>query len=175
MPAIFGPSFFIIWVLVAVVFVIAFRKGDGAWKKGVVRGFEMFIVNGPRIICALLAAGFPAYILPRELIATWLGEGSGWRGILIGCAVGPFFPGGPLVIFPVVVALLKSGAGIPAVIAFLTSGSVWGLHRIFMFEVPMMGTRFAVTRFVASALLPPLSGLFAALLIEFLGTPSLIQ
>jgi hypothetical protein len=44
-----------------------------------------------------------------------------------------------------------------------------------MFEVPLMGTRFAVTRFVASALLPPLSGLFAALLIEFFGTPSLIH
>ncbi|MFM2130220.1 MAG: hypothetical protein RL477_1766, partial [Pseudomonadota bacterium] len=104
-------SLVIMWIMVVVLAVLAWRRGEGRLQLGLRRGFEMFLVNGPRVIVALLAAGFLSYLLPKALIAQWLGNESGWQGILIGSAVGPFFPGGPLVIFPVLVALIKAGAG----------------------------------------------------------------
>lgn len=163
----FDISLFIIWGLVAVLTVLAWRKGEGKLKLALRRGMDMFLINGPRVLVALLAAGFLSHLLPKELIAQWLGEEAGWRGIAIGCLVGPFFPGGPLVIFPVLVALLKAGAGLPAVYAFLTSASVWGVHRILMFEIPMMGSRFAANRLLSSIVLPPLAGLMTVLLLQF--------
>lgn len=168
----FDISLFLIWGLVAVLVVIAWRKGDGRLKVGVRRGIEMFLVNGPRIMVALLAAGFLSHLLPKDIVAHWLGEDAGWQGIAIGCLVGPFFPGGPLVIFPVLVALLKAGAGLPAIFAFLTSASVWGVHRILMFEIPMMGARFAGNRLLSSMILPPLVGAMTALILKILGTMS---
>jgi len=170
-PPGFDISLIFIWGMVAVLAFLAWRKGDRRLQRGLQRGFEMFLVNGPRVVVALLAAGFLSYLLPKAVIADWLGAESGWQGILIGSAVGPFFPGGPLVIFPVLVALLKAGAGLPAVLAFLTSASVWGLHRILMFEIPMMGIRFAANRMIASLALPPLAGILALLIIRLLGPP----
>lgn len=166
---VFDISVLIIWTAVAVLAFIAWRKGDGRLRRGFLRGLQMFGVNGPRVVVALLAAGFLSYLLPKALVAQWLGDEAGWQGILIGCLVGPFFPGGPLVIFPVLVALLKAGAGLPAVFAFLTSASVWGVHRILMFEIPMMGARFAAIRLIASAALPPLAGLMTVITMRLLG------
>lgn len=167
---IFDISVVLIWSLVAILAVIAWRRGEGKLRLGLTRGLQMFGINGPRVIVALLAAGFLSYLLPKDLVAQWLGAEAGWQGILIGCLVGPFFPGGPLVIFPVLVALLKAGAGLPAVFAFLTSASVWGVHRILMFEIPMMGPRFAAIRLIASFLLPPLAGLMTVILLQLLGS-----
>jgi len=171
-PPMFDVSILIIWSLVGVLLVVALRKKDGSARRGLRRGVESFLINGPRVVVALLSAGFLAFLLPKELIATWLGNEAGFQGILIGCLVGPFFPGGPLVIFPVTVVLLKAGAGLPAVVAFLTAASTWGLHRILVFEIPMMGAQFAAIRFVSSLLLPPISGLVAAILVRYWGMPA---
>jgi uncharacterized membrane protein YraQ (UPF0718 family) len=175
MAGIFGPGALILWGMVVVTFVIAFRQPGARHRQGVRRGVDMFLVNGPRICVAILAAGFISQILPEELVAEWLGESAGWQGILIGCAVGPFFPGGPLVIMPLVLALFKAGAGVPALIALLATASTWGVHRIFMFEIPLMGARFTGLRLVSSIAIPPLAGLLAALLVHFLGPPALVH
>lgn len=173
MGGIFGPGAMILWALVAVAFVIAFRQPGARHRQGMMRGVDMLLVNGPRICVAILAAGFISQILPEEIVAEWLGESAGWQGILIGCAVGPFFPGGPLVIMPLVLALFKAGAGVPALIALLATASTWGVHRIFMFEIPMMGGRFTGLRLISSIAIPPLAGLLAALLVHALGPPAL--
>ncbi|MCH8916788.1 MAG: hypothetical protein E2O90_00390 [Alphaproteobacteria bacterium] len=172
MGAIFGPGVMIIWAMVVVAFVVAVRQPGARHRLGAMRGADMFLVNGPRICVAILAAGFISPILPQDMVAEWLGEGAGWQGIVIGCVVGPFFPGGPLIIMPLMLALLKAGAGVPALIALLTASSTWGLHRIFMFEIPMMGARFTGLRLVSSIAIPPLAGLLAALLVEVLGAPA---
>jgi uncharacterized membrane protein YraQ (UPF0718 family) len=169
---IFGPGVVIIWGMVVAALVIAMRQPGARLRQGVMRGADMFLVNGPKICVAILCAGFISQILPEDIVAEWLGESAGWQGILIGCAVGPFFPGGPLVIMPLVLALLKAGAGVPALIALLTAAATWGLHRIFMFEIPMMGGRFTALRLVSSIALPPLAGLLAAGLVQVLGAPA---
>ncbi len=172
MGGVFGPGAMILWGMVLVAFVIAWRQPGARHRQGVMRGADMILVNGPRIIVAILAAGFISQILPKDIVAEWLGESAGWQGILIACAVGPFFPGGPLVIMPLALALLKAGAGVPALIALLTATSVWGVHRLLIFEIPMMGGRFTALRLVSSIAIPPLAGLLAALLVQVLGPPA---
>lgn len=173
MPGFFGPGALILWALVAFVFFLAWRHHDGRHLRGARRGLDMLLVNGPRICVAILGAGFISQILPQDLVAEWLGQEAGWRGILIGCAVGPFFPGGPLVIMPLALALAKAGAGVPALIALLTTASTFGVHRILMFEIPMMGSRFTALRLLSSLVIPPLTGILAAGLVHVLGPPAI--
>jgi hypothetical protein len=65
-----------------------------------------------------------------------------------------------------VVVLFKAGASVPALISFLTAWSVFAVHRILAYEIPLMGIRFVVIRLMACALLPPLAGGMAALTIS---------
>ena len=60
---------------------------------------------------------------------------------------------------PIVVVLLSSGAGFPQVVAFLTAWSVFAFHRVVIYEVPLMGLRFSMTRLAASLALPQLCAL----------------
>jgi hypothetical protein len=63
-----------------------------------------------------------------------------------------------MIAFPLVVVLRISGAGVPQVAAFLAAWSVFALHRVLIYEVAMMGYRFATIRLVSSLTLPIVSG-----------------
>lgn len=144
--------------LVVVLFAVAWKVGDGKHVKGIRFGFEHLVVNLPRVFCALLTAGFVGEILPRDIIASWLGHESGILGIAVAAAVGAVMPGGPIIAFPIVVALAKAGAGFPALVTFLTAWSILGLQRVFAFELPMMGPKFVVNRLMVACVLVPISG-----------------
>jgi uncharacterized membrane protein YraQ (UPF0718 family) len=148
-------------VVAVILLAVAWSKGDGTHVKGLKLAFEHIVVNMPRVFFALLAAGFIGEVLPKELIASWLGHKSGLTGILVATAVGMIMPGGPIIAFPIVVALAKSGAGFPALVTFLTSWSLLGLQRVFAFEMPMMGSRFVMNRMIGALILTPLTGLAA--------------
>ena len=120
-----------------------------------------------RIPMAIVGAAFLATLLPDELIGSWLGGTSGWQGVLVASALGGFVPSGPMVSFPIAIALMKSGAGVPQTVAFLTAWSVMAFHRILVWEVPLLGFRFVAARLISSILLPPLSSLTAASLLGF--------
>jgi uncharacterized membrane protein YraQ (UPF0718 family) len=160
-----SPTAIVLWLMVAGLVVVAFRRPEKKHRLGLRVGVNIIAANTPRIIMALLIAGFASQILPKELVAEWIGGESGIRGILIASLLGGFIPGGGIISFPVAVVLYKAGADIPQLVAFLTSWSVLGIHRVFLFEAPMLGARFAAMRLSASVLLPPLSGVIAAVLV----------
>jgi hypothetical protein len=83
---------------------------------------------------------------------------------MIASAVGGFIPGGPVLSFPFAVALMKTGAGVPQMAALLTAWSVFAMHRVLAFEIPLLGWRFTALRFTSSLLIPPLSGILAGLI-----------
>jgi uncharacterized membrane protein YraQ (UPF0718 family) len=133
------------------------RAADLARRNG------MYMVT--RLPFALLAAGFAAPLLPAELIAAWLGGESGWIGILIASALGILVPSGPIMSFPLALALAKAGVGVPQLVAFLSAWSLFSLTNTLAWDVPILGLRFTLVRVFGSLLLPPLSGFFAALMI----------
>jgi uncharacterized membrane protein YraQ (UPF0718 family) len=118
----------------------------------------------PRVGLALLTAGFISKLLPAETIGHMIGFDSGIGGILIASLFGAMMPSGPTIAFPIVVVLRFSGAGVPQVAAFLTAWSVFAWHRVLIYEVAMMGYRFAAIRMVSSLVLPLVSGVIATVL-----------
>jgi uncharacterized membrane protein YraQ (UPF0718 family) len=158
----------VLWGLAAILGCLALRRGPAVARSGLTGALERIVTIIPRIVVALLMAGFVAKLMPGEPVAGLIGPESGLKGILIASVVGGFVPAGPIISFPIVVVLYKAGAGIPQLVAFLTAWSVFAFHRVMIYESTMMGWRFSAIRLVSSLVLPPLSGLLAAGLAHFI-------
>lgn len=138
--------------------------GQEAFLASFHEDLEVFALVLPKIAAALLVAGFIQVLLPRDKVARWLGERSGFKGMALATGAGAVTPGGPMTSFPLVTALHEAGTGRSTLIAYLTSWSTLGLQRIFSWEVPLMGVEFAVLRFIASLPLPFIAGFISLLL-----------
>lgn len=126
---------------------------------GLSSGGQLLMATLPKMVFAFAVAGLIQVLVPADLISQWIGEGSGVRGLLIGTAAGALTPGGPFMHFPIVASLLHSGAGAGPIIAYLTAWSLLGLHRLVIWEVPLLGFEISLVRFAVSLALPPVVGL----------------
>jgi uncharacterized membrane protein YraQ (UPF0718 family) len=153
-----------LWLMALIMGGIAFSRPGKLHLQGLKIAGENVVLMVPRIAMAIVVAGLFAVILPTELVANWLGRDSGLTGILVGALAGGVTPGGPMLSFPFVTILFKAGAGVGPLIAYLTAWSVFAAHRLFAFELPMMGARFALLRLVSSLALPFVAGILAMLL-----------
>ena len=159
------PTIFL-WVLAAVLFGVAAVKGQGRLGEAFKATAKLLGMVGFRLPLALMLAGFLSQVIPSDLVGGSIGAETGLSGIVIASVVGGLVPSGPFVSFPIAYTLLKSGAGIPQLIAFVSGWSIFAFHRVLIYEWPLMGLRFTALRFAASGLVPPLTGLLAMALLE---------
>ena len=140
--------------------VVAFLKGKPVLFSGIGSGFKLFLEILPMLFFALILAGLVQVLLPREAISRWVGKESGLKGIFIGCLAGSLIPGGPYTSFPIVAGIVKSGASIGTIVAFITAWSLWALTRL-PIEIGIVGFKMAFVRFVSTLIFPPLAGIIA--------------
>lgn len=155
----------VVLILAAVMVGVAYARGGkvaAAGWRGVGRAVRDFL---PLFLRIFILIGFSEVLIPREVIARWLGPSSGWRGILIASGVGMLIPGGPFVSFPPVAMLYRAGAGIGAVVAFVTAWSLWSLTRLPL-EFALLGPRLMMARLISTLFMPPLAGWIAHLLFD---------
>ena len=150
----------IMGVLAIVLVFIAYNKGGGEHILGLKSAGSMLVQIIPLLIFAFIIAGIVQVLLPVELISKWVGMESGLRGILIGTVVGGFAPGGPYVSLPIAAGLLRVGASVGTMVAFLTSWSLWAVSRLPM-EIGIMGWKFTLIRIACTFFFPPIAGLIA--------------
>lgn len=154
----------IIMGLLAIVFLaIGYSKGEGQHILGLRSSLKMTVEILPLLIFAFIVAGMVQVLLPHETLSRWIGEESGLRGIIIGTVAGGVTPGGPYVSLPVVAGLLKAGAGLGTLIAFLTAWSLWAVARLPL-EIGILGWRFTFIRLACTFFFPPIAGLLAQFL-----------
>lgn len=119
----------------------------------------------PLLFLAFFLAGLVQKVIPPHVVASWVGESAGWRGLFIGSIAGALAPGGPFVSFPLVVILMKAGASVGTLIAFITGWSLLAINRIPM-EVGIIGWKFVFVRLACTFFVPPLVGLVAQLVFK---------
>ena len=158
----------LMWLGVFFLAVLAWRRKDQTLRTGTRVGWGYFLMMTPRMCLALSMAAFAAELLPGETISEWLGKDSGFTGILIASIAGILVPAGGVVAFPLALAMYKIGVGIPQLTAFLTTWEIFAIHRILAWEIPFLGHKFVYLRTASSFFLPPLAGIFAAIIISFL-------
>jgi len=150
----------IMGALAIILLFIGYSKGEGQHIMGVKSALNMTVEILPLLVFAFIIAGMIQVLLPHETIAKWVGAESGMRGIIIGSVAGGLCPGGPFVSLPIAAGLLRSGAGIGTMVAFLTGWSIWAVSRLPM-EVGVLGWRFTLIRLVSTAFFPILAGIIA--------------
>lgn len=136
-------------------------KGEAVFWRALGESGDLFVIVLPRVIAALLLAGFIQVLISRDMVARWVGEHSGILGIVIATVAGALTPGGPLTSFPIVVALYASGAARGTLVAYITAWAMLGVQRTLVWEIPFMGGEFALLRITCVAALPILAGLMA--------------
>lgn len=154
------------WVGALALLLTAWRRHDGSTRRGLSQTLDYLIMMAPRMVVAMFLATFAAQLIPGDMVSRWLGAESGFTGILIASVSGIFVPAGGVIAFPLALAMLKIGVGVPQLVAFLTSWEVFAVHRVLAFELPMLGPNFVAIRIASSFMLPPVAGLAAAGLME---------
>lgn len=150
----------IMGLLAIILILIGYNRGDGEHLIGLKSASTMIIQIFPLLLFAFVVAGMVQILLPKEMLSKWIGTESGIRGILIGSFAGGLAPGGPYVSLPIVAGLLKSGASIGTMVAFLTGWSLWAIGRLPM-EVGILGWKFTLIRVISTFIFPPIAGLIA--------------
>ena len=159
-----GGFWFMFLASIVVGVYVVHSYGAPRAVAGLSSGGQLLMATLPKMIFAFAVAGLIQVILPTDLVSQWIGEGSGVRGLMIGTAAGAFTPGGPMLHFPIVASLMASGAGAGPIIAYLTSWSLIGFHRLIIWEIPILGLEITVARFLASLVLPPFVGFLGGLI-----------
>jgi uncharacterized membrane protein YraQ (UPF0718 family) len=148
--------------LVLVLVGVAWAKGGSPLVlAGLSDGSGMLLRFLPLLVVSFLAAGFAELLIPQDWVRERLGADSGFTGLLIGAGAGVITPAGPFVSMPIAAVMIRSGAAVGPVVAFLTGWSLLALHRFLAWEVPILGFRFAAFRYATCLLLPLIAGALA--------------
>ena len=148
----------IMGVLAIILVFISYQKG--VHLQGLRTSWNMLLQIIPLLVFAFIVAGMIQNLIPQEIISKWVGAESGFRGVLIGTAIGGLMPGGPFVSMPIAAGLLRVGANVGTMVALLAGWSLLAFARLPL-EIGIMGWKFTVIRLACTFFFPPLAGLIA--------------
>lgn len=137
---------------------VAYLKDPSLPMVGARNGLSFLWSILPRLVPALIVAGLVQVLIPQDVVSRHFGRQAGFRALVIATVAGMITPGGPMVSLPFMVAAAHSGAGLPSLVAYMTSWSLFGLQRIIAWEAPLLGWKFVVTRVASSLAFPVLAG-----------------
>jgi len=147
-------------LIALILLFIGYQKGGGEHILGLKLSGHLLLQIIPLLIFALVVAGMIQILIPKEMISKFIGSESGFRGILIGTVAGSLTPSGPFVSMPIAAGLLRTGAGIGTMVAFLSAWSLIAVARLPL-EIGLLGWKFTLIRFLCIFFLPTISGLIA--------------
>ena len=148
----------IIALIAVVLIVLCYQKG--VHIQSLKTSWGMLLQMLPILFFAIIVAGAVQHLVPSDLISRWLGTESGLRGIFIGTGIGCVTPGGPYVSLPIAAGLLRAGASVGTMVAFMTAWSLMELSRLSM-EIGIMGWKFALIRVSCTFFFAPVAGFLA--------------
>ncbi len=158
-----NTSTLIMVIIAAGMLIYAFTRSEGLAILGLKISAAIFWNNLALLISGFVIAGLMQVLLPKDLISTWLGKTASFKAVIIGCIAGGIIPGSPYAVFPIVAGLYISGAGLGAVIGFITAWSLWSVTRL-VTEVSLINPKIALIRYGITFIIPPIAGLVAHIL-----------
>ena len=156
------PSTLVLAGLAIAFAIVAYLKDPSLPLIGARNGFKMLAFILPRLVPALVLAGLFQVLVPQDVVSRHFGREGGLKAILIATGAGMLTPGGPMVSVPFMVVLANSGAALPALVAYMTSWSLFGVQRIIAWEAPLLGWHFVMVRIIPSLAFPVVAGWLVA-------------
>lgn len=155
----------VLGIITVILLLVAYSRGKDVPVEGLMVAGRTLWHNLLLLVFGFVIAGLVQVLVPRPVITQWLGTQAGIRGILIACVAGGLIPGPPYAIFPLVASLYMAGAGIGAVVGFISAWALWSVSRLPV-EIALIGAQPALIRYAVTFAVPPLAGMLAGLLIR---------
>lgn len=150
-----------ILVAIAVILLIFLLVKDSSLAIAGVKNAGMTLWNNLVILLVgFLLAGLIQVIIPKDLIANLLGNQAGIKAVLLGCVAGGLIPGSPYAAFPIAAGFYKAGAGLGALVGYITAWSLWSVTRLPV-EIALIDPKVALIRYGITFIVPPVTGLIA--------------
>lgn len=153
----------VVTLIITIILLSIFPDKQEAVTTASWKFFIEMILILPAVV--VLMSLFSVFV-PKEMVVKYLGKAAGIKAVFLGILMGAL-PTGPLyVAFPMASALLKKGAKISCIIAFL---SAWACIKIpqEMVELQFLGPRFMAARLVLTIVFVVIMGISIERLIEW--------
>lgn len=135
-------------------------------KTVIITSWNFFVEMILILPAVMVLMGLFAVFMPKDMVVKYLGKTAGIKAVFLGILMGAL-PTGPLyVAFPMASALLKKGAKISCIIAFL---SAWACIKIpqEMIEIQFLGPRFMAARLLLTIVFVIIMGISIERIIEW--------
>jgi len=119
------------------------------------------------LLVGFLLAGLIQVLIPKGLVENWLGNQSGFKAVLIGCLAGGLIPGSPYAVFPIVGVFYKAGAGLGAMVGFISAWALWSVTRLPV-EIALINPKLALIRYAITFIIPPAAGALAQFISKYI-------
>ena len=135
----------IINIIAIAALLMAFIKDREKAIKSLKIAGKSFIRMLPMVFIIIIIIGLLLGFVPPDQISKFVGEQSGMMGVLIVGAVGAVLHIPALLSFPLASSLLKEGASVSAVAAFITTLTMIGTITLPL-EIKELGKKMAILR-----------------------------
>ncbi len=125
--------------------IASFVKDKAKTKRSLIMAVKSFVRIFPTVLIVVIFIGLLLGLLPPSEISRYIGEQSGFGGVLMVALLGAMLHIPALVSFPLSASLLKSGASVTAVVAFMTTLTMIGTVTIPL-EIKELGKKMALLR-----------------------------
>lgn len=161
-------SSWLTWSMYVIVFgalgVLAVR--DRAKARQAVRvAVRSFLGILPSMLVIIGLIGLLVGLVPPEVIARYLGQEAGWWATITATLIGAVLYIPSLVAFPLAASLLRAGASIATIAAFLTALVMVGTVTLPL-EIQHVGKKIAVSRNLLSLLFAFVIALFMGMVLR---------
>ena len=150
-------------VAVFIFYIIVYLKKPSLVVEGLKFGGNSLMKAIPLILAAFALGGLLQVLIPPEFFSRWLGPQKGFKGIFLGSLLGGITPGSIYLAFPLASGLLKGGAGIGTVIAYILAWDMWPIRRLPL-EMALIGWKLVLVKFILALPLSILAGFLANLI-----------
>jgi uncharacterized membrane protein YraQ (UPF0718 family) len=147
----------------AIVLALSFFADRGKTLLGLKKGTKMFLNIVPALLTVLILVSVFLYAVPAQLLTAWLGQGTGWAGIVSAALLGSvsLIPG--FIAFPLGAILFRSGVSYQVIAVFVTTLMMVGVLTLPL-EAKYFGWRVSILRnllsFFGALLIGLLMGIF---------------
>ncbi len=125
--------------------IIALIKDKEKAKKSVIIAVKSFLSIFPIVLIIIIFIGLLQGFVPQTYISKIIGKHAGFKGVVLISLLGAILHIPALISFPLAASLLKSGASVTAVVAFITTLTMIGTVTLPL-EIKELGKKMALLR-----------------------------
>jgi uncharacterized membrane protein YraQ (UPF0718 family) len=149
----------IIYLLIAFILLfLSAVKSPEKTKQALKAAGKISLTVFPVLFLIFILMGVTSVFVSKEMIASWLGKGSGALGIIIGELVGSFALVQPAAVFPYAGILREKGADYGSLFGFVMTAILIGVTTLPL-EIKLFGKKFTIVRNVLTFILIFIIGL----------------